>query len=56
MQELWENINTKLCKDFKVAIICVAIEMKENIPKEVKKVEMARFHWKQTTNKEIEAT
>lgn len=56
MQELWENMNANICNDFKVAVIYVAIEKKENTHKEVKKIEMTKFHWKQTANKEIEAT
>jgi hypothetical protein len=35
--------------------MCVAIELKENIPKDVKRIGMTRFHWKTEYYTEVAA-
>lgn len=42
-------MDANLHNDLKLAVIYVAIGLKENIPKEVKKADMTRFHQKETT-------
>lgn len=49
-------MDVKHNNDLKLAVIYVAIELKENTPKEVKKAETARFHQKETTIREVAAT
>lgn len=57
MQGLWENMDVKLHNDLKVGSYYICDHRIEGIiPKEVKKAAMTRFHWKDTTNKEVEAT
>jgi hypothetical protein len=44
MQRMWEDMNVPFCDNLKDAVMCVAIELKENIPKDVKRIGMTRFH------------
>lgn len=43
---MWEDMNVLFCDNLKDVVMCVVIELKENIFKDVKRIGMIRFYWK----------